>query len=117
MALKVVINADHSISILEEDAPVDTVISLLQEIRSLIVESKGRELTIMADQQSLLAGMQQIDAETNRIAGVLNDLKNQIAQGMTPEQVTQVQNQLDMQIAKLKGVGADPDNPVPSPTV
>lgn len=59
-----------------------------------------------------------IDAETNRIAAVLEDLKAQITgQGIPAAKEAEILALLSAQVTKLKGVGAAPAPvPVPVPT-
>jgi hypothetical protein len=58
---------------------------------------------------SRFAGL--IDAETNRIAAVLEGLKAALVDASSPAEVASI---LDPVITRLKAVAADPANPVPT---
>lgn len=71
----------------------------------------------MADLElNFTQALAEIDAETNRIAAVLEDLKAQITgQGIPAVREAEILALLTAQVTKLKGVGAAPV-PTPAPT-
>lgn len=55
-----------------------------------------------------------IDVETTRIAGVLQALKDQLAEGgMSATEEAEVLASLQAQVDRLKGIGVDPAEPIP----
>jgi hypothetical protein len=66
-------------------------------------------------QTEMIAKLAEIDEATNNIAADIELLKAQIAVGMTPEQVAEVQAALDAAAAKLQGVAAVVPEPEPPP--
>lgn len=67
----------------------------------------------------LKAALDAISAAADNIAADVTNLKNQIAVGMTPAQVAEVQAQADGLVSRLKGIADEtPDVPVtpPGPT-
>ena len=57
-------------------------------------------------QTEILATLAEIDSTTNNIAADIERLQAQIAVGMTPEQVAEVQAALTATAVKLQGVAA-----------
>lgn len=73
----------------------------------------GQKATrIMADLNQAIADLN--DA-TNSIADRVTALSAQLAGNMTPAQVADAQTQLEAIATRLKGLAADPANPVPAP--
>lgn len=70
---------------------------------------------IQMGQTEMIAKLAEIDEATNNIAADIELLKAQIAVGMTPEQVAEVQAALDAAAAKLQGVAAVVPEPEPPP--
>lgn len=68
-------------------------------------------MSTLADFEDVLG---KLDAETTRIADKVAELVAKIqAGGLTLDEETQVKTALDAELAKLKAIGADPQNPVP----
>lgn len=67
----------------------------------------------MAENKEILDAIGRLNDETNVIAGKLNDLRNAIKPGMSPEDVKTIRDQIDAVTARLGTLAADPANPVP----
>lgn len=73
-----------------------------------------KEDLIMATQEEFNEILSQIDSETTRVADKVQQLMDQLATGgMSADQEAQVKADLQAQLDKLRGIGADPANPVP----
>lgn len=68
---------------------------------------------IMGDLSNITAVLGRIDAATNNIAEDIRNLKDQISTGLTPEQVADLQQQLEAKATTLEGIAADTSDPVP----
>lgn len=67
----------------------------------------------MAKMDEFNAKMGQIDEATNEIASDLEALRNDVANGLSADQTATALSTLDAKIARLRQLGADPENPVP----
>lgn len=66
--------------------------------------------------EEITALITEIDAETTRLGEYIATLANQISTGMTAEQVATVKGGLTASVARLKSLGANPQEPIPEPT-
>lgn len=57
----------------------------------------------------------QIDTATNEVAAKVAALRDQIKTGMSAAEVTAVKDKLTAVETRLKGIAADPADPVPTP--
>lgn len=74
----------------------------------------GRLTALEARMEAFDAALGRIDAATTAVAEEIRELKDQIAAGgLTPEQEADVLARLEAAAARLEGIGADPENPVP----
>jgi predicted nucleic acid-binding Zn-ribbon protein len=81
------------------------------ELQKQILQKENK---IMATQAEFNVILSDIDAETNRIAAKIQELVDKLAAGgMSATEEDAVKAQLSTQLDKLKGIGADPTNPVP----
>jgi predicted nucleic acid-binding Zn-ribbon protein len=65
--------------------------------------------------EEFLQVLKDLDEATTQVAADLEALKEQIAnQGLTPEAEAEVFAKLEAAAARLKGLAADPETPVPS---
>ncbi len=60
--------------------------------------------------------LDRIDTETNNVAAVVHTLRGEIKEGMTAAEVATAQGKADAIEGRLKGIAADPTEPVPEPT-
>lgn len=67
----------------------------------------------MAVPQALTDALDKVNTATNKLAGVVRDLRDRVKTGMTQADVDAVQGRLDQVAASLDGIAADPNNPVP----
>lgn len=82
-------------------------------IRLQRLEAQGDRF--MAAAADLKAALDKIGVAADNIAADITNLKNQIAVGMTPEQVAEAQAQADGLVSRLQGIAAStPDTP-PAP--
>ncbi len=63
----------------------------------------------------LKAALTKIDVATDNIAADLVRLKALIVPGITDAEVAEIQALLDASVAKLEGIAASTDDPVPNP--
>lgn len=63
----------------------------------------------------LTEALADLNAATNEVAATVDTLRAQIKNQMTPAEVQQVQQGLADVSGRLRGMAADPNNPVPPP--
>ena len=63
------------------------------------------------DFQALLAAM---NTETDRLAAKLEELSGKVGTDMTADEEDQLQADFQGVINRLRGIGADPQNPIPA---
>ena len=95
---------------------MDRILSALTpEYRALradvnALQALGEQL--MERQEQFDAAIQQLDEATNEVASDLQALRDEIAGGSAISEANLAV--LDAKIARLKALGADPENPVPA---
>ena len=67
----------------------------------------------MAVPQVLIDKMKEVDDETTAVGVEVARLRDLVSTSMTAEDVATVTNGLDAIETRLKGIAADPNNPVP----
>lgn len=65
--------------------------------------------------QETLDMLKEIDDETSSIGKEMDDLRSQIKSGMPQSDVADLKSRLGTLSSRLKGIAADPNNPVPEP--
>lgn len=92
----------------------EEIFDQLAGLKKLMKENLERSKDIMATQEEFNEILSQIDSETTRVADKVQQLMDQLATGgMSADQEAQVKADLQAQLDKLRGIGADPTNPVP----
>ncbi len=66
---------------------------------------------IMGQNDKVMAAIKELDAATTEVANDLQALRDQVASGNVSDESLAA---LDESIARLKVLGADPENPVPA---
>jgi hypothetical protein len=66
--------------------------------------------------QALTDAMNEIDTETNNLSRVVEDLRGRVKTDMSPQEVDGVTQALGVVANRLKGIAADPNNPIPNPS-
>lgn len=67
----------------------------------------------MAIPQELTDALAKVDEDTNKLAVVVKDLRDQVSVGMTDADVAAVKAKLGEVATRLEGIAADPGAPVP----
>jgi len=85
------------------------IVTLAGRLTKLETELKRTNAHMETLELKFTAALAEIDAETNRIAAVLEDLKGQITgQGIPAVKEAEILALLSAQVTKLKGVGVAP---------
>lgn len=100
----------------------DDILRRLRAIEAGITGAAGLTQTLSRISEDLMARTQEftdlvtrLDAATNELASDLQALRDQIANGLSQTDTDAVLATLDSKIATLEALGADPNNPVPTP--
>lgn len=92
------------------------LVQLAPRLRALEVETLRIKTSMANLETKFIEALAQIDAETNRIADVLTELKEQIKDaGIPAAKEEQILSLLEAQVVKLKGVGVQTPEPTPVP--
>lgn len=87
-------------------AQLDTILYLLKGLKA-----QGRNIMSAADDIKIL--VTDLNAATNEVAARIQVLTDQLAAGGTPQELADIKAALAAEIARLKALGQDPNNPVP----
>lgn len=93
------------------------LIQLASRLKALEVETLRLKKSMESLETKFIAALAEIDAETNRIAQALTELKEQITgAGIPAVKEAEILSLLEAQVVKLKGVGVvTTPEPVPTP--
>lgn len=86
----------------------------LKAIEGALTTLTNQGVRLMATTEDVKAAVAAIDAATNAIAARLDALTAQIGTGMSQADVDAVASGLQAEVARLQGLGADPENPTPA---
>lgn len=101
-------NINFNVSVKVEPGPVAAGMlgQILTELRDLKMSAKQQFDELNA----------KLDAATDEIAKDLKDLRDQLKDGMTSQEVQEVRDTLTAKITRLEEMGKDPADPIPEPT-
>lgn len=92
-------------------------LKILKQLRRLRREQRDHHVEmkelLMSKFKSVNDALTRIDEATTAVASELRDLKNQIAEGMTPSEARAVQDRAEQLATHLEGIGKDESNPTP----
>jgi len=72
------------------------------------------EKRVTAMHEEMKAALKEIDDETNSLSARVDAIAANLAEGMTKEQTLEAIAEAKAISARLKGIAADPNNPVPA---